>query len=143
MRFRWSARQYERTCADCGCPWQLSRQLARKRAPSIDSAKSDLQHGMAGVWMSWPSELPAARAALVEQMKSLRVCPNCGSAQYSQLLVRFLTGAEEPSERELSRVTAQDVMRPGHLRYFSRSCWLDPGSQLRESTSTLATVHRS
>ena len=88
MRFGWPARQYERTCADCGNSWRLPRQLARKRAPSIDGATSDLEIGMASVWTSRPSELPAANAALVEQMESLRACPNCGSQRYSQRPVR-------------------------------------------------------
>ena len=35
MWLPWQAREYERTCDDCGWSWRVPRQLARRRVQSI------------------------------------------------------------------------------------------------------------
>jgi hypothetical protein len=85
MHLPWSAQQYERTCADCGCSWRAPRQLARTRVPST---RVDLYVGGVTVFVHIrPSESPVTNAAVAEQAESLRECPNCGSDQCSQHLV--------------------------------------------------------
>jgi hypothetical protein len=87
MRIPRPAREYERTCADCGQSWRVPRQFARKGIVSILGATSG-QHVLR------PRTDPAASGPvaadleagykLAEEAAALRECPRCSSVRYSQ-----------------------------------------------------------
>ena len=82
MHLPWPARQYERTCADCGCTWSVPRYFARRHALAIFNPPF---RGQAAIKSD-----AAVQAAmnLDDQAESLRRCPKCSSVHYSQRPVR-------------------------------------------------------
>jgi hypothetical protein len=44
MYLPWPARQYERTCADCGYSWRVPRQFARKHIQTL--RPKNARHGV-------------------------------------------------------------------------------------------------
>jgi hypothetical protein len=81
----WPARQYERTCADCGHSWHVPRQFAKHVKPL---RLSHMGTGRGGVV---PYVEPADVQAYdrrVEEFKVYRTCPKCSSQHYSQRPVR-------------------------------------------------------
>ncbi len=88
MRLPWQAREYERTCSDCGWSWRVPRQFARRRVQSI-SGFSVTSHG--GQTAADRAELEAevqSSMAIGEQAEAFRECPKCGSVNYSQRRAR-------------------------------------------------------
>lgn len=70
MRLPWSARQYERTCADCGYAWPVPGQFAHKNVASVWGATSGLRSRSIGgqprpisrrAWRSLSKRHPSAR----------------------------------------------------------------------------------
>ena len=84
MRLPWQAREYERTCNDCGWSWRVPRQLARRRVQSI----SGFSVTSGGIQTAADrAELNAevrSSMAMGEQAEAFRECPKCGSVNYSQ-----------------------------------------------------------
>jgi hypothetical protein len=81
MRLPWPARQYERTCADCGNCWRVPRQLAKHVKPAR------LSHsGRASPYVDAADAEAYDRR--VEVFEAYRVCPKCSSQHYSQRPVR-------------------------------------------------------
>ena len=84
MRLPWQAREYERTCADCGWTWRVPRQLARRRVKSI-SGFGVTSHG--GQTAADRAELRVevqSNMAVGAQAEAFRACPKCGSERYTQ-----------------------------------------------------------
>lgn len=74
MRIPWRAREYERTCADCG--------LAR-RVPGW--AVHPPMQGLPMTGAKWAVDaVVTANAELAEEASAFRVCSGCGSARYRQ-----------------------------------------------------------
>jgi predicted RNA-binding Zn-ribbon protein involved in translation (DUF1610 family) len=84
MRLLWQAREYERTCDDCGWSWRVPRQLARRRVQSI----SGFSVTLCGIQTAADrAELKAevqSSMATSEQAEAFRECPKCGSVNYTQ-----------------------------------------------------------
>ena len=79
MRFPWQAREYERTCTECGYAWRVPQQFARSRVLSIYGATS----GGAGLAGPADAQLQAGRA-MIEPAEALRTCAKCGSGHYTK-----------------------------------------------------------
>jgi hypothetical protein len=84
MRLPWPAREYERTCAQCGSTWRVPRQFAKRRVKSI-SGFSVTSHGMqtAADRAELQAEIQSS-LAIGEEARAFRTCPKCGSDRYSQ-----------------------------------------------------------
>ena len=91
MHLPWSARQYERTCADCGYAWRVPRYFARRHMPGISNflISPSRQGGFDGGFdkAEFGREIQA-NMKMGERAESLRTCPKCGSEHYAQHPVR-------------------------------------------------------
>jgi hypothetical protein len=88
MRLPWQARQYERTCADCGYSWLVPRQFARRRFMT-GSGYTSGQHGKAfprDANFEAGSRAGDRQAAKIkaQEAEDLSACPHCSSENYSQ-----------------------------------------------------------
>ena len=91
MHLPWSARQYERTCADCGSSWPVPRESARKRILSVAGGTSGphvLYRGRYGSTTGPTATDIQAAGAIAGQAAVFRKCPKCGSEHYFQRPVR-------------------------------------------------------
>jgi hypothetical protein len=103
MHVPWPARQYERTCADCGYTWRVPRRFARRRFLTGPGYTSGFRPGggvagMGGQQVGGPSDADreaGVRAAdrqaakiTAEEAEDLRACPHCSSENYAQRPVR-------------------------------------------------------
>jgi len=86
MRLPRLARQFERTCSDCGYSWRVAREFARKGIIPIQGATSGIRGGRAAARPE-ATGLRAGRA-LAERVERLRICPKCGAKAYVQRPVR-------------------------------------------------------
>jgi uncharacterized paraquat-inducible protein A len=85
MRFPWQPREYERTCAECGCTWRVPRLSARRRLRSISmmSVTSGTRIDRAEL----AREVASGEAAN-QSAEALRHCPDCGADHFTQRAVR-------------------------------------------------------
>jgi hypothetical protein len=84
MRLPWPAREYERTCGQCGSTWRVPRQFAKRRVKSI-SGFSVTSHGMqTGADRAELRAEIQSSLATGDEARAFRTCPKCGSDQYSQ-----------------------------------------------------------
>lgn len=83
MRMPWRAREYERTCDDCGYVWRVPVAVARPhmRAPSHVRAGMQLEGALI-------DETVEANTALSEQAAVSRRCAKCESEHYKQRTIR-------------------------------------------------------
>ena len=91
MHLTWPARQYQRTCADCGHTWRVPRSFARKRLLSMPgvSSGSRLITGPANPFPGPAAADLEAGLRIGAESDAFRTCPECGSRRYSQRLVWF------------------------------------------------------
>jgi hypothetical protein len=83
MRIQWRAREYERTCANCGHAWRVPRWAAHplmKGLPWYRSSSGDARRATEAI--------VAANAEQAEQAATFQVCPQCNSVDYTQRLIR-------------------------------------------------------
>jgi hypothetical protein len=94
MRFPWQAREFGRTCANCGYVWRVPREFARRRVQSI-SGFTALRPQMGGTaldprGLDYP-ELDAevqASEEISEEAEAFKSCPRCSSQQFAQRAAR-------------------------------------------------------
>jgi hypothetical protein len=94
MRFPWQAREFDRTCANCGYVWRVPREFARRRVQSI-SGFTALTPKMRGTaldprGLDYP-ELNAqvqASEEISEEAEAFKSCPRCSSQQFAQRAAR-------------------------------------------------------
>jgi hypothetical protein len=89
MRLPWQAREFERTCADCGYTWRVPRSVARRKR-----GISAFSHAPRGTFSapigSLDKSVPeiAASEELSEVSAAYAQCPRCSSERYTQQPVR-------------------------------------------------------
>lgn len=80
MRIPWLAREYERTCDECGHSWRVPRWAVHPPMQGLPMA-SRTSVGDTGA-------VVAANAELAEEAAVFHQCPECGSAHYKQRAIR-------------------------------------------------------
>jgi hypothetical protein len=83
------AREWERTCSECGYTWRVPRSIARGgvRGPSGMGMSGVGARGSSQAVRSNPrslSDLNAGIEARAELMEGLRVCAKCGADDFTQ-----------------------------------------------------------
>jgi hypothetical protein len=78
MRIPWLARQYERSCKDCGHVWYVPKAFVRPRRQGLPM-RGNMAGGAAAV-----GQVIAANAALAERAAAFCLCPKCESTNYKQ-----------------------------------------------------------
>jgi hypothetical protein len=79
MRIPWRAREYERTCAECGYVWRVPRWAVHPPMKGLPFV------GLGGVGLRAEIDsVVAANAQMADETASLRVCSKCGSVHYTQ-----------------------------------------------------------
>jgi hypothetical protein len=83
--FSWSlAREWERTCAECGYTWRVPRSIARR---GIRGMSAMSVRGSAVGAPSSPrgnTDFTAGLAARAELMEGFRICATCGVDSFTQ-----------------------------------------------------------
>jgi hypothetical protein len=93
MQFPWPAREFERTCANCGYIWQVPRGFVRRPFQSISGLSTGVRiRGSAmdprGLDNSQLSAQVRAIEEIGEETEAFKSCPRCGSQQFAQRPVR-------------------------------------------------------
>jgi hypothetical protein len=84
MRLPWQAREFQRTCTNCGYTWRVPRSAARRRRGI--SAFSTAPWGISNAPDSDP-EIAASEAVSAVDAAYAH-CPRCDSDRYTQQPVR-------------------------------------------------------
>ncbi len=88
----WSlfAREYERTCEDCGYVWRVPKGIARPHMRGFPMTVQVTRGpgGTGGGGMARIDEVIAADEKLGERAAAFESCPRCESNQYKQRSVR-------------------------------------------------------
>ena len=90
MRIGRRAREFERTCANCGYTWRVPRSATRRGISAFSMApRSGRGSGGrgSGGWSDSEPEI-AASMAVGEVAEAYRRCPECGSERCTQQPVR-------------------------------------------------------
>lgn len=94
MYLPWRAREFERTCADCGYGWRVPRQFARRHFQSISSFTTRVpkMRGRAidprGPDFSQLNSEVQAIELSNQEIEAFRSCPRCSSLRFTQRVVR-------------------------------------------------------
>jgi hypothetical protein len=82
------AREWERTCTECGYTWRVPRSIARRGIRGMSAIT--VLGGAIGARQSPRGnvELPAGLAARADTMEAFRICARCGVDHFTQRPVR-------------------------------------------------------
>jgi hypothetical protein len=78
------AREWERTCSECGYTWRVPRSIARRGIRGLSA--TTVRGGMEQAWSNPRGnvELTAGLAARAETMEAFRLCATCGVDSFTQ-----------------------------------------------------------
>jgi hypothetical protein len=76
------AREYERTCQDCGHTWRVPKWAAHPHMQGMPIT------GGGGMAAAQAERVAAANAELAERVAVFRQCPECESQHYKQRAIR-------------------------------------------------------
>jgi hypothetical protein len=91
---KWFAREYERTCANCGYSWRVPRSIARRGIPRMSGWRVSggaFPGGFGrpgGPGFAEARSDISSRAEQAEQMEGFRICAKCGVDKFTQRPVR-------------------------------------------------------
>jgi ribosomal protein S27AE len=88
MWFPGQAREYERTCAECGYTWRVPKAGARRRFKLISALFVAPPRWSGHVDRAELGREVASISAANELSESLRRCPRCGCDHFAQAAVR-------------------------------------------------------
>jgi hypothetical protein len=88
MRIGLFAREYERTCQECGYSWRLPRAIARRRIRGISAIGVMGATRERGFGQSGLTNLQSSIGARAELMEGYRICAKCGVDNFTQHPVR-------------------------------------------------------
>jgi predicted nucleic-acid-binding Zn-ribbon protein len=84
----WFARQYQRTCNQCGYTWLVPRSIARRGVRGMTAVSARGASVQAGINVVSSAGLSAAIGARAEVMEAYRLCAKCGVDDFVQHPVR-------------------------------------------------------
>ena len=87
MRLPWQAKEYERTCTECGYAWRVPRSAARRRIGAI-SGFSVAAPRSGRMDRGELSREISAISASNEPAGFFQQCPKCGAADFTQRALR-------------------------------------------------------
>jgi len=87
MRIGLFAREYERSCQECGYSWRLPRSIARRGIHGIASIGvmgAARERGFGQPGGSGLADLQSSIASRAELMEGYRICAKCGVDNFTQ-----------------------------------------------------------
>ena len=77
------AREYERTCEDCGHTWRVPTWAAHPHMKGLPLGRVGIGSAAAAA-----GPVVEANAAMAEKVAVFKVCPECSSERYKQRAIR-------------------------------------------------------
>jgi predicted nucleic-acid-binding Zn-ribbon protein len=90
VRIPWRAREYERTCADCGYAWRVPKSAVRKPVSGFSMAPRGRPVSLGGVNPVVSANEPelVSSEAISETAAAFGYCPKCASENFRQRPIR-------------------------------------------------------
>lgn len=82
------AREYERTCDDCGTSWRVTKAVAHPHMQGLPMARGGRSAGGSDSAAARANAVAEANAKLAERAAASRRCPKCESDHYKQRAIR-------------------------------------------------------
>ncbi len=84
MPFGFLAREWERTCTECGYTWRVPRAIARRGIRGMSGITMEGNAQAARMSPRGGSDYQAAIGARADQMEGFRTCAKCGADHFTQ-----------------------------------------------------------